>query len=544
VTARGALAILLAGVVLALGVGVHGNFPLSDDWAYAHTARSLCTTGSFEFLPWTGASVVAQAGYGALICKLVGFSFTALRISTVVIAVVGAIGFALLLDLLGVGRETKALAVAGFALSPLYVNLAFTFMTDVPFAVLAVWASYFYARALGGAGRMHLLAGALVASVSVLVRQQGVFVGAAAGVAFLLATDGRLARRLADATIAAGAPAATLAGFYVWLFAFHGAPAAASNKLVEMSALDPVAAANIGFRAVETLGLLLIPVTAAAARTTLQSQSKVVAGAFALLTGAAVFLYARERALVPYLTNVMYDFGLGALSLRDVLFLGFDPPDRLGTWPRAALSVAATVSAALAIGAFVQEARSARRPEALFTVAAATLLLAGSFLHLQFYFDRYLLPVLPFALASVALTVPRIHIGILPILLTLVMTWYSVAGTHDYLAWNRARHDGLGRLAEASVPPEQIDGGMEYNGWLLAAKLGTWPTAEGARPGQPATDRSWWWVVDDRYVASFWPLVGYRIKYEIPYTRWLGSRTGAVLIQERITGPEASDAAG
>ncbi len=543
-TARGFLAILLAGIVLALGVGVHGDFPLSDDWAYAHTARELCTTGSLEFLPWTGASLVAQAGYGAALCKLFGFSFTILRLSTLVLAVAGVMGFALLLRELSIGREATVLALAGLGLSPLYANLAFTFMTDVPFTVLVIWASYFYVRALGGAGRRYLVAGALLASASVLVRQHGVFVGAAAGMTLLVGTEGRLSRRLTDAGIAAIAPVLALGGFYLWLFAIHGAPPAAHNKLAEMSTLDLVVAGNIAFRAIETLGLLLIPAAVAISPTVLRSQRRVVMVTFSVLGVLAIFLYVRERALMPYLTNVMYDFGLGALSLRDTLFLGFAPPEQAGIWARLALTIATTAAAAIAVAAVVGVIAENRKPQVTFTWMATVLLLAGSLLHLQFYFDRYLLPALPLALASVLLVAPGVRVGLAAGALALGLAWYAIAGTHDYLAWNRARYQGLAELAAAGVPVEQIDGGMEYNGWHLAAKLATWPTAQGARPGQPVTERSWWWVVDDRYVVSFWPLVGYTVKRDLLYSRWLVPGTGAVLILERSSGPEAFDAAG
>jgi hypothetical protein len=45
--------------------------------------------------------------------------------------------------------------------------------------------------------------------------------------------------------------------------------------------------------------------------------------------------------------------------------------------------------------------------------------------------------------------------------------------------------------------------------------------------------KSWWWVVDDRFIASFHALDGYVVRDRRPYTRWLPPGTGAVLILER-----------
>jgi hypothetical protein len=115
----------------------------------------------------------------------------------------------------------------------------------------------------------------------------------------------------------------------------------------------------------------------------------------------------------------------------------------------------------------------------------------------------------------------------------ILLAWYSIAGTHDYLEWNRARFDGLAKLGARGVPPTAIDGGMEYNGWHLAPVLGTAPTDAEARPGQPDDVKSWWWVVDDRFVASFRPLPRYVVRETLPYRRWLVPGVGHVMILER-----------
>jgi hypothetical protein len=58
---------------------VRGNFPLSDDWAFRARRAKLAETGTLDSAPWTGASVVFQAAYGALLTAVFGFSFTVLR---------------------------------------------------------------------------------------------------------------------------------------------------------------------------------------------------------------------------------------------------------------------------------------------------------------------------------------------------------------------------------------------------------------------------------------------------------------------------------
>lgn len=523
------LVLTLAALVIVMFIGVRGDFPLSDDWAFVYAARSLAETGHVALLPWTGASVVFQAAYGALLTVVFGFSFTVLRISTLVLAFSGGIAAYLFLREVGIRGELLALTVVVLVLDPLYVNLAFTFMTDVPFTALALWAAYGYARGLGRSDVRALVAGSIAAAAALLIRQHGIFVAAAAVLAILLAGRGPRGR---DVVAAATAPALALAAYLAWLGWAHAATPAVANKVAEAAHLTVTGTLNIAFRALEYLGLLLLPIAIAAAPAA-RRVPRIFGAALAVFAGCACFLYAREGALMFYLTNVLYDLGVGALTLRDVLFLGFDPPLHVGPAVGVVLTVAATVSAAVLVAAWWQAIPRARDPLRTFALLSFVLLFLGSLLHARFYFDRYLLPVLPFA-AALAVTAPESARARRPAwILAAVLAWCAIAGTHDYMSWNRARFAMLDVLENEGMEPTSVDGGMEYNAWRLAARLGTWPTTADVIPGQPSTRRSWWWVVDDRFVVSFRPLAGYKPKAQTTYRRWLIPGRGRVLLLQR-----------
>ena len=526
---KGHLLAVAAAVAVVAAIGPGGDFPLSDDWSYAHSARTLCESGRLDILPWTGASMVLQAWYGAALCRIFGFSFEVLRASTLVLAVVGGLGFLLLAARAGLGRRASLLACVVFALGPLYLNLSFTFMTDVPFTVLLLWSAYFYATGIEEERPGPLLWAALLCAASVLVRQHGIFLALAASAAIISSRP----RSPARAAAALAAPLATLLVFHIWLFFFHGPPAGIENKVSELYAARPTVIANSAFRALEYLGLLLAPVSAALAAS-LRTKWRHVAALAAALALVAGFLYRREGALMFYLTNLLYDWGLGALTLRDALFLGLGPPLSLGKGAAVALTVSATVSAAALLVAWSQ-AGARKTPVKRFLLLAAVFLFAGSLLHAGFYFDRYLLPVLPFAAASALAVSPRLRPSAPAWVLAVAVAGYSVAGTHDYMAWNRARHQAVGWLHARGAVPEEIDGGMEYNAWHLAAGSGSWPTKEEARPGQEDSKKSWWWVADDRYVLSFRPLAGYSQINSFAHSRWLAPGGGSVLVLKRVS---------
>src|SRR6476661_2623762 len=63
-----------------------GDFPLSDDWAYGLTVQRLVESGDFRPVGWIGMPFITNALWGSLFCIPFGFSFPALRISTIVLS--------------------------------------------------------------------------------------------------------------------------------------------------------------------------------------------------------------------------------------------------------------------------------------------------------------------------------------------------------------------------------------------------------------------------------------------------------------------------
>ena len=524
--------VAVAAVVVA-AIGPYGEFPLSDDWSYAYAARELCTEGQLRLLPWTGASVVLQAAYGAALCAVGGFSFELLRGSTLLLAVAGAIGFMLWLRTLGVRGLALGIAVVLLALNPLYVNLAFTFMTDVPTTVAAIWAAYFYSRGLAERRSGFVLTGSLCAAAALLIRQHGIFVAGGASAAALLAADRSWRERITTAATALVIPATAFVAFHFWLLVLQRPPEAVALKIDEAGHVTVLGLINCAFRGLMYLGVFTSPLLVGFRHPLHAYHPRLLRGGYVLAGVLALALFIRERTLMWYLTNVIYDFGLGALSLRDTQVLALVPVRTLGL----ALSIPLTGLAIVAVGRGVATYgtgfRRLRDPAIAFALLATGLLFAGTLLHARYYFDRYLLIVLPFAIATLLALRPLPTIRPISIALALLLAWYAVAGTHDYMAWNRARFEGLAALEASGVPAASIDGGFEFNAWRFAPTGYAGPTNEEARPGQPQSQRSWWWVTDDRFLLSFRPLGGYTVHRRLPFQRWLLPGTGQVFILER-----------
>jgi hypothetical protein len=202
----------------------------TDDWAYTRLVEILVAEGRLVVFPVIAASAVFQMLWGALFALLLGPTFGATRLSTVVL--VGLSGVALhgLCRRLGVEPGRAALGTAAYLFNPLVFVLAYTFMTDPHFLALLVISTYFYARGLGdgAAGNTAcwaVVAGSAVAALAFLTRQQGALIAPA--VLLFLVLAHRLRPGWAGLRLlvqVAALPTLSIAGYYLWLSLVNNVP--------------------------------------------------------------------------------------------------------------------------------------------------------------------------------------------------------------------------------------------------------------------------------------------------------------------------------
>src|ERR1041384_3492324 len=66
-----------------------GNFPLNDDWSYANSVKILSENGRIDIGAWPSMTLLTHIVYGYLFTSLFGFSFSVLRLSTLLSALAG-----------------------------------------------------------------------------------------------------------------------------------------------------------------------------------------------------------------------------------------------------------------------------------------------------------------------------------------------------------------------------------------------------------------------------------------------------------------------
>ena len=106
-------------------------------------------------------------------CLVLGNSFQALRISTVVLALCGLAAFRWLAIENGLSRSAATLLMLLVATSSLFFKLSLTYLTDVPFVSTMMIALWLYSRALRRPTVLAWTAAALGGAAAILTRQFG-----------------------------------------------------------------------------------------------------------------------------------------------------------------------------------------------------------------------------------------------------------------------------------------------------------------------------------------------------------------------------------
>ncbi|GAB4243134.1 MAG: glycosyltransferase family 39 protein [Saprospiraceae bacterium] len=514
-------ALLLIWTLVLLVVNPQGEFPLNDDFSFAKSVFNLCEEGRFLLDDWLAMTLLTQLFYGVAWCELFGFSFEVLRFSTLVIAGAGMLLFFNLLLWFGATRKLAFFSTLLLAFNPLWFSLSFTFMTDVHFltwmmAALSLWLRYLRSETAGS----YIIALILTLAL-VFLRQTGLMVALAAGVAILFKGN-----RNSLTLLRAGLPL-LLAGlsmvlWYSWLAAHQGLPETFGkpSRLLE-NLTDPGHLATLPQRLsvlIAYMGVFTLPLTLASFpmmftegslkfSTRKNSWRLVLVLVYLLVTWTA-----REK--LPW-GNILYNLGLGPPTLKDGQFF-LNLNYQLNGWELEALRLSFILSGGWFLWCLTGLGRRlARSAENVLLLSCILVYLA--FLLLDTHaFDRYFLVLLPLLLLLLAghfrLSFGKMawrHSSLSWATLVLLAA-FSLGATHDYLSWNRARWAALNYLMEQQkIPPEKIDGGFEFNGWYKPGRI------------EHGRAKSWWWVAEDEYCVTFGPLDGYHCMEKVPFNRWL-----------------------
>ena len=571
----GIVVITVLWIIAILIISPLGEFPLNDDWTYAKSVQHLHNTGEMKMDGWPAMTLVAQIAWGGLFCKIGGYSFLTLRISTLITGLIGLFAFYKLAYQLAKNKELALFATLLFGFNPFFLSLSFTFMTDVHFFTFSILASLFFLKNIQTDKWVYFGLGIFCSLIATLIRQPGILFPVAYAICYFYKNR-------------------TVKGFMTAGFPFLCALAALILHGIWLKSTQPTAGNVIGISQGLSLfrrflewkyicyiitsvffytGIFMLPLSILYAQNIKKSiQQYKFKLLFVLVPFGVFFAIGLATGLYPG-GNILYNLGLGPKTLKDAWCgVNISPMLPKATW-NALMQVFGCIGAiACLMLIFFQPTANEHQiaknsfkerlltywsnaikgiktffnktsnntahptdPEQAFVTQTRVyfglvmlMYIALLIINLVF-FDRHLILLMAFAMlillpekTEYGFWQQKLSVGTL-----LFIAWFSVSATHDYLAWNRARWLGLNELTEAQkISPARIDGGFEFNAWHQPGH-----SSYVERP--TLNIKSWWWVADDEYLMTFGQVEGYDPVKANAYFKMLSFSTDTVYVLKR-----------
>lgn len=487
---RNALLCCLALGICVLLINPRVQMGVDDDWSYTKSAFDFARTGHILYNGWATAMLGWQIIWGGFFVKVFGYSFTAVRLSMLPIAMGSVYLLHQILIRFGANAWNAAIGALTMALSPLFLPLTTSFMTDVPGVFSVLLCLYMCQRALQAPTRRSAVAwlctAAAVNVVGGTVRQI-VWFGALTMVpvtAWLLRKRYRLWRVTAVLWVLS---CVGVASFVYW---FRQQPYSVPEKLLE-GAIGTGQILSVAIRLVSfslTLVMFMLPILVASvsAMRRLPLWDRILGyvlmavGSIALL----VFTIHRplDRFLAPWMLNVVSRYGMFFVAdLGPSPFITDSDPSifAMARWVRIAVTMLVGLSivgcAVVALSRCRSRTGESSRSYGSLALTVsflvpyvASLLPRATFGAQYVLLDRYALPILPLLIIVLILYYQERISERLPwvcVIVLVVFAVYGVAATHDFFSMDRARHAAAERIERTGVPRTAIHGSFEYDAW-------------------------------------------------------------------------------
>ncbi len=536
---------------------------ISDDGPYVVMAHTLATTGHILYTGWAAPMLVWQLVLAAGFIKLFGFSYSVVRMSTILIASIMAFVLQRLLVRANISERNATLGTLALVLSPLYLVLSATFLTDITGLFAIVICLYGCVRALQSItdnGAIAWLCFAVITNAIFGTSRQIAWLGI---LVIVPSTLWLLRSRRRVLTIGS---AATLAGA-IFIFACLQWLKQQPYSIPEHLLPESLPLAHTLGEFVHTfldIPFLLLPLFALFLPQIRKSRPRVLA-----LIAAISLVY---LLLAIHLRHTHPDFLLeptggarggwvGIHGIHEGTDLQGEPPIFLHTGLQILITIVSIGGLLGLFASFAQPHQSGLPSSASLYPSVswkqlATLLVPYALCYTlllipratNLLFDRYMLALLVLIVLCLVRYYqekinPRIPIG--GALLVATMAAFGVVLTHNTFAFYRARVALAAELRADGVPDTSVDNGWEHNFdvELQHSNHINFPTIVipahayvPTPPPAPYTCQTFWYDytphIHARYGVSFDPNACYGPAPFAPvhYSRWLASTPGTLYV--------------
>jgi hypothetical protein len=566
-------AILCALLVLACELisSPYTTMGICDDGPYILVAKNLAATGHIHYNGWSAAMLCWQLYLAEALIKVFGFSFTTVRASTMLVSVASAFLLQRILVRCGISERNAVIGTLALVLSPLYLLLSVTFMSDIHglFAItLCLYACLRALQASNDRASIGWLCFAVAANVAVGTSRQLAWLGV------LVMIPSTLWLLRAHRRVLLAGAAATLAGFLaigaclIWLrhqpYTTPGTYEVSHVPWLSIFAFLLRFFLEFPFLLLPISGLFLLAIRKYRPRTI-----ATIVGLVGTFTFLAAYLIHPRGGLTSLLEPTLRDYpGCDFITIYgayESLSQGL-PHVFLPLWVQGLLTL---VSLGGVIGLILSFFAARRTPPVVsetvstswrqlgillgpFAAAYAGLLIyrAVAVAHDQsgVVFDRYSLGLLVVALICLTRQLQdrvesRFSLG--GIAFIAIMAAYGVSLTHNTFSLLRARVAMAAELRAANVPDTSVDNGWEYNllvelqhtPYINNPAIATADNPYTPAPAVPAGTCAMIWRdatphVHPIYGVSFEPGIcaGAAPFAPIHYSQWLASEPGTLYV--------------
>ena len=459
-----------------------------DDWSYVKMAFVFARTGHIVYNGWATAMLGWAIPWGALFIKLFGFSFTAVRLSTLPLAMASVYLLHGSLVRFGINARNAMVGALTLGLSPLFLPLAASYMTDVAGLFCILLCLYLCQRALAARSdrtTILWLACAALTNIAGGTVRQIAWLGT---LVMVPSTAWLLRKRAGVKRMAFLLWIASVVSVFACIRWFEQQPYALPEKIIQ----GPVTGTMLGhmltelLKALLCLALITFPILAAwipIQRSLSRGALTRIACILVAMAAASIVLGNRgslDLRVMPWLGHV-----IGTLSIFSSTgeMLGSRPvtltlPTRVG------LSLLVMAAALTLVEQMLTKPWRRKGPGAVslhdalwmlgpFAISYVAFLLPRALY--SFVYDRYLLGLMPLAIIIVLLLHQRWVAERLPAVTIAALSLfalYAIAGTHDWFALNRARVAAVAQIHALGVPSTSIQGGFDYDGWTQIEAAG------------------------------------------------------------------------
>lgn len=459
-----------------------GDFPLNDDWWYAHFYKKLFEEYTLPKLTWPAAGIWGQLLLTKPFAILFGSSSISLRFFTLLLS-----AFTLLFFYKICTKHLKLKNETGFVLTllllfnPLFFNLSNSYMTDTPFMFMLLGAFYFYLNFKETKKYFWFILSLLFFCLGILTRQM--IVAFILGIAITeIIISKKIVWRNIILTII---PALALLLFELWM-KYQVKSISYTYIILRNSVMMneiPIVESFIYFgkRWVHYISLsgfaffpLIIPFLINYFKNLKENNSIKI-----LLFSCVIYVPVFISLLNFPLGNYIFDCGIGYNTLYDALIPNKGPYQFSSNLTFTVIKLLAFVGAfgyLLACLSFLSKFLSKNLFANLKANNFTTQIIISLMLYYGFLtftgslFDRYTLPFTFFSLfvlqKEFLFSSPKlkfIYLLIIPLLM------YAVLGTKDYLNENRAKWEAVNLLKNNFAATDiDINAGYEHEGSCFA----------------------------------------------------------------------------